>query len=162
MNGRLLAVLLLGLTAAGPPQSSLFASEYGDQHWGPNGNGTLDHEDDLRWVEFHDAHVTADNAKGIYIASFSAILQKMDGRPFSITGYMLPIEHSIHSAHFVLTRRSAGCPFCPPNEPTEAMEVFASKPVDYTQAPVTAEGILHLVRHSAQGLFFKLDQARVG
>lgn len=95
-------------------------------------------------------------------ASFSDILQKMDGKPFSITGYMLPIEPSIHSAHFVLTRRSAGCPSCPPNEPTEAMEVFAQKPVDYTQAPVTANGVLDLVRHSAQGLFFRLDHAKVG
>ena len=130
--------------------------------YGPNGNGTLDHEDDLRWTFFHDAKISADDAKGEYRATFSPSLAKMEGRPFSITGYMLPVEASTHAAHFVLTRRSAGCPFCPPNEPTEAIEIFSLKPVDYTQAPVTVAGRLHLVARSETGLFYRLDQAKVG
>ena len=130
--------------------------------WGPNGNGTLDHEDDLRWVMFHGAAITADQAKGEYRATFEPALVRMEGHRFSISGYMLPIEASTTSAHFVLTRRSAGCPFCPPNEATEAMEIFSDKPIRYTQSPVTAEGILHLVARSEQGLFYRLDHAKVG
>ena len=136
--------------------------EGGMPKWGPNGNGTLDHEDDLQWVFFHDAKITADDAKGLYLATFPPSLRKEDGVHFSITGYMLPVEASPTSAHFVLTRRSAGCPFCPPNEPTEAIEVFAAKPYAYTQSPVTVEGTLHLVGRSARGLFFRLDKAKVG
>ena len=134
----------------------------GRPDWGPNGNGTLEHEDDLRWVMFHDARIASDEAKGEYTATFSPALRKEDGVRWSITGYMLPIESSTKAAHFVLTRRSAGCPFCPPNEPTEAIEIFATAPVAYTQAPVTVEGTLHLVARSAQGLFFRIDKARVG
>lgn len=130
-------------------------------YYGPNGNGTLEHEDDLRWVTFHDAKIAADEARGEYRATFSPLLAKMDGRAFSITGYMMPVEPTTHAAHFLLTRRSAGCPFCPPNEPTEAIEVFALKPVDYVQAPVTVAGRLRLVAHSAGGLFFRLDHAKV-
>ena len=133
----------------------------GAPKWGPNGNGTLDHEDDLRWVILHDVQITADNAKGVYIAKFSKNMADMEGRPFTIIGYMLPIESSIHSAHFVITRRSSGCPFCPPNEPTEAIEVFATKPIDYTQAPIALRGTLHLVRSSEQGLFYRMDKAQV-
>lgn len=127
----------------------------------PRAPGTLDHEDDLRWVFFHDARITADEAKGEYRATFSPSLAKMEGRSFSITGYMLPIEPSTHSAHFVLTRRSAGCPFCPPNEPTEAIEIFAAAPADYRQTPVTVEGRLHLVARSETGLFYRLERAKV-
>ncbi|BAI96730.1 hypothetical protein SJA_C1-18960 [Sphingobium indicum UT26S] len=127
----------------------------------PRPPGTLDHEDDLRWVFFHDARVTADEAKGEYNAAFSPSLSKMEGQSFSITGYMLPIETSTKSAHFVLTRRSAGCPFCPPNEPTEAIEIFATGPVDYRQTPVTVEGRLHLIARSETGLFYRLDRAKV-
>ncbi|WP_375392546.1 DUF3299 domain-containing protein [uncultured Sphingomonas sp.] len=109
---------------------------------------------------FHDARVTADEAKGVYRATFSPLLKKEDGSSFSISGYMLPVDASTTSPHFVLTRRSAGCPFCPPNEPTEAIEVFTTKPVAYTQSPITVEGTLHLVTESGKGLFFKLDEAR--
>lgn len=133
----------------------------GERKWGPNGNGTLDHEDDLRWVILHDVQITADNAKGIYVATFSKNMADMEGRPFSIIGYMLPIESSIHSAHFVITRRSSGCPFCPPNEPTEAIEIFATKAIDYTQAPIALKGTLHLVRSSERGLFYRMDNALV-
>lgn len=153
--------LALALAAAFPAAAGAQFYPGGTPQWGPNGNGTLDHEDDLRWVFFHDARITADNAKGIYTATFSPSLKKEDGQTFSITGYMLPVETNTTSPHFVVTRRSAGCPFCPPNEPTEAIEVFATKPVRYTQSPVTIEGTLHLVARSEAGLFFRLDKATV-
>lgn len=158
-----LAVLLslfVAQTAWAAPQSFFGGGD--QQQWGPNGNGTLEHEDDLRWVLFHDAKITTDDAKGLYVADFSPSLRKLDGVSFSVSGYMLPVEASLTSAHFVLTRRSAGCPFCPPNAPTEAIEVFAAKPFAYTQSPITVEGRLHLVARSERGLFYRIDNARVG
>ena len=145
------AGLFLGLTAMQP----------GGRLWGPNGNGRLDHADDLRWVMFHDATIKADEAKGIYQATFSRDLAGMDKHRLAISGYMLPVEPTTHSAHFVLTRRSTGCPFCPPNEPTEAIEIFADKAVDYRQSPVDVSGELHLVSRSETGLFYRLDHAEV-
>lgn len=159
MKRTLIALALLAM-----PVSAGQAQFYpgGQPGWGPNGNGTLDHEDDLRWVLFHDARIAADEAKGQYTATFSPALKKEEGVRWSITGYMLPVESTTRAAHFVLTRRSSGCPFCPPNEPTEAIEIFSAAPVQYTQAPVTVDGILHLVARSDQGLFFRLDKAKVG
>lgn len=130
-------------------------------YYGPNGNGTLDHQDDRHWLLFHGAKIVADYAKGEYRATFGAELSRMDGRTLRITGYMLPIEPSTHSGHFILTRRSTGCPFCPPNEPTEAMEIFTTQAADYTQAPVTIEGRLKLVARSEAGLFYRIDQAKL-
>lgn len=153
-------VLLAGLMAlAVPANAQFYPGAKGFKEWGPNGNGTLDHEDDLRWVILHDARISADNAKGVYIATFGKDMASLEGRPFSIIGYMLPVEKNLDSPHFVLTRRSSGCPFCPPNEPTEAIEIFATRPVAYTQAPIAVAGKLHLVRSSAEGLFYRLDQA---
>lgn len=136
--------------------------EYGTkpQRWGALGNGYLEHEDDLKWVFFHDAKITTDDAKGVYLAHFGKDLAGLNGRQFTITGYMMPVSADLKSPHFILTRRVAGCPFCPPNEPTEAMEVFATAPVAYTQAPVTVTGRLHMVASSADGLFFRLNGAR--
>ncbi len=136
------------LAAAAPPSP-----------WGPNGNGTLDHADDRRWLVFAQASIAADDARGVYVATFPPAVQRLNGSRITITGYMLPIEASTLAAHFVLTRRSTGCPFCPPNEPSEAIEVQAQQPLRYTQQPVTLSGRLRLVRQSATGLFYRLDAA---
>ena len=156
---RRLVVVALLMTPVGPASAQFYSG--GTPERGPNGNGTLDHEDDLRWVFFHDARIVADQAKGEYRATFSPALTKENGVRFGIAGYMLPVEATTRSRHFVLTRRSAGCPFCPPNEPTEAIEVFALKPIAYTQSPVTVTGTLRLVARSEQGLFFRLEGAKV-
>lgn len=154
------AAVLSALALAAPAHAQFY--EGGTvKRWGPNGNGTLDHDDDARWGIFHDAQIIADEAKGEYRAQFSPTMAKMEGAHISISGYMLPIEASTHSAHFVITRRSMGCPFCPPNEPTEAIEVFALKPFDYTHGVVNVEGRLHLIRRSELGLFYRIDQAKV-
>ena len=129
--------------------------------WGPNGNGTLAHTDDVRWLDLHDAKVTADTAAGLYTARFGPFLQQMDRQDFVITGFMMPVVANVMSNHFVITRRSATCPFCPPNEPTEAIEVFSRNFVQYTDRSVTVEGRFHLVANSEKGLFYRLDAATV-
>ena len=154
---RLAGLPLLLIAQAVPAQSYSYAST---QNWGPNGNGTLDHKDDLQWLVFHDTRITADPAAGIYSARFGPFLQKMEGTTFIITGYMMALGATMATNHFVLTRRSPGCPFCPPNEPTEAIEVFSQTLIKPTQAPITVEGRLHFVANSQQGLFFRIDSAK--
>ena len=150
----LTAVLALGWAGVAPAQFY----PGGTVKWGPLGNGRLDHADDRRWTILHDVRIRADDAKGVYIATFGRDMTDLEGRPFTITGYMLPVETGLDARHFVLTRRSTGCPFCPPNEPTEAIEVFAVTPLAYTHAPIAVKGRMHLVRTTAQGLFYRLDQ----
>ena len=126
---------------------------------GPNGDGTLVHVEDARWNVFHDVQVTSDLDKGEYSARFGHDLTRLNGHEVEVSGYMLPLTPDASAPHFVLTRRSAGCPFCPPNELNEAVEVEAVAPVTYTMAPITISGRLQLVAHSDAGLFFRLDQA---
>ena len=139
----------------------LFAVLTGMSWGGAAPIGQLDHEDDARWVFFNDAKIVADTKRGVYTATFPGTLGKMDNIPLTISGYMLPIEATTHSAHFIITRRLTGCPFCPPNEPTEAIEVFATAPADYTQSIITVTGQLKLVRESSQGLFYRIEGAKI-
>lgn len=140
----------------------LFATLSGMSWGGAAPIGQLDHEDDARWTFFNDAKIVADNKRGVYTATFPGALGKMDNLALTISGYMLPIEATTHSAHFIITRRLTGCPFCPANEPTEAIEVYAKAPVDYTQSIITVTGQLQLVRESSQGLFYRIERAKVG
>ena len=126
---------------------------------GPNGDGTLLREDDRRWEALQDVRVNADFARGQFVATFGPALARSDGTTVRITGYILPVEAATHSSHFVITRRSASCPFCAPPGLTEAVEVFAVAPIAYSADPITLQGRLHLVGRSDAGLFYRLDQA---
>ena len=59
-------------------------------YYGPNGNGTLDHRDDVRWTVFHDAKIETDAAKGEYDATFGQALAQLDGKSFTIEGRKTP------------------------------------------------------------------------
>ena len=111
------------------------------------------------WDRLNAARITADRDRGVYRASFPPELQRLNGAEVRIAGFVLPLEASSASRHFSLVRRNTGCPFCPPNAPTEAVEVFAQAPVRYTGDEVVVTGRFELVASSEDGLFYRLRQA---
>ncbi len=113
------------------------------------------------WDQFNEAKITPDMKAGEYKASFPAVLSQRQNKAMRVSGFILPLEASSTSSHFMLVRRNTGCPFCPPNAPTEAVEVFSQSPVNYTGQEMAATGRFKLVASSADGLFFRLDQASV-
>ncbi len=121
-----------------------------------------DHADAPVWGLLKNAtHFTVDDKRGLYIAAFDKSLTAAEHQSFTVSGYILPVESGSRFRHFIVTRRSTGCPFCPPNAVGEAVEVFAAAPLRYTPAQVTVTGRLTLVGSSAEGLFYRLDQAAV-
>lgn len=46
---------------------------------------------DVRWLDLHDAKVTAATATGLYTARFGSFLQQMDRQDFVITGILMPV-----------------------------------------------------------------------
>ncbi|MBE7218565.1 MAG: DUF3299 domain-containing protein [Caulobacteraceae bacterium] len=150
--------LLLRLAGA----AAAFVMLCGFQIFGPldgGADGAPDHPDDPRWIEFRGVKVTADKAHGVLVAQFPRDLTSIAGKPLEIGGYIMPLEATTTTRHFILTRRSTGCPFCPPNEANEALEVFLTKPVHYEQRQFFVKGRLKLVPTSNQGLFFQLVDA---
>ena len=135
------------LATAGAP-----ALTYNPQHFVNN---------DPVWDDLNGATVTADRAAGEYRAVFPRAMEDRRDRPLRVAGFILPLEASSRSAHFMVVRRNTGCPFCPPNAPTEAVEVFSDAPVSYTGQEVVATGRLKLVSSSAEGLFYQLQHATV-
>jgi hypothetical protein len=142
----LVAAASIGLSAQAP------ALTYNPNHYVNN---------DPIWDVLNAAQVTANTARGEYVATFPAALRERDNRTLKIAGFILPLEPSSQSAHFMLVRRNTGCPFCPPNAPTEALEVFSQKPVRYTGEEIVMTGRLKLVSASSEGLFFQLQDADV-
>ena len=116
---------------------------------------------DPGWTLLRQASVTEDRAKGLLTARFTPELEKLSGRPFQISGFMTPLEASNQTRHFIITRRSTTCPFCPPNEPTEAVEVRLDQPTSFSNEEVVVSGRMTLVTASDEGLFYSLSTARM-
>ena len=114
---------------------------------------------DPEWAVLRQAKVGQDRAKGLLTAQFPPAVQALSGRTFRISGFMSPLETAQDTRHFIVTRRSTTCPFCPPNEPTEAVEVRLAAPVRFTDQEVVVSGRMALAGSSDEGLFYSLSDA---
>lgn len=114
---------------------------------------------DPQWAVLRQARVGEDRAKGLLTADFPPPVKALAGRPFRISGFMSPLETGADTRHFIVTRRSTTCPFCPPNEPTEAVEVRLDAPARFTDGEVVVTGRLALSGSSDEGLFYVLSGA---
>ena len=96
---------------------------------------------------------------GIIHADFVPGVMKLSGKPMKITGFVMPTGGDARH-HFILSRYSPECPFCPAGGPTETIEVFADQPVGRTQLMVTIEGTFNVQGNMEQGLFYRLFHAK--
>lgn len=100
------------------------------------------------------------DANGIIHAKFVPEVLKMANKPIKISGFVMPLGKDPRH-HFVLSRYSPECPFCPAGGPTETIEVFADKPVGATNLMVTLEGTLSIQDKMEVGLFYRMLHAEL-
>jgi hypothetical protein len=103
--------------------------------------------------------VVTDDKTGGYHASHPDSVKGLVGHEFKITGWLLPLETSGQTTHFIITRFPGACPFCDPDNPNQVIEVFATRPVRNLEVEVTVTGVFSLQNKEADGLFFRLDKA---
>lgn len=116
---------------------------------------------DPYWGILNSAPVSIDEKRGLMVASFNDRIVAMNGARISIGGFLLPLDAEQSFDHFVLTRRNSTCAFCPPNEPTEAIEVFAGQTMEFSADEFTVTGIFEAVGEATDGLFYRLRDATV-
>jgi hypothetical protein len=109
------------------------------------------------WALLRKTPVQADVAHGVFTASPPPEVQALSGREMSVTGFMLPLDPFPVLNHFLLTRNTPVCPFCPPGEPNEVIEVYSSLMIKPTTQQITVHGRFSLQQNPAAGLFFRLD-----
>lgn len=155
MNRRTL--LRLGLTAGALPLLGALTPQQMPQSWIP---GHVQNNDPS-WGVLNGAQVAIDEHRGTMTASFTDMIRHMDQHDLTIGGFLLPLDSRQQFTHFVLTRRNSSCPFCPPNLPTEAIEVFATTPLEYSPDEFLVSGRLQIATESTEGLFYRLNNAHV-
>ncbi len=153
------SVLALGAAAslAGCSGRSAFGQPAAERQ----AQAALPRSDDPLWTLLGSTAVTEDRAHGAFAARFPQAVSALGGRTLTVSGFMLPLETKSETDHFLLSRNTPVCPFCPPGRPNEVIEVHASGPVVPDTDEITVTGRFALQHDAAAGLFFRLDGADV-
>lgn len=154
VHGLLASLCLLAMTFCGPGWAQ---SSYGQA---PGERATqlkLPTSKAPLWAVLRKTKI-GENAKlGIFTASFPAEVKALDGTQVKISGFMLPMDTAQRSKHFLLSRYTPVCFFCPPGQPNEVVEITSKVGVKLTGDMVTLTGRLSLINDGEKGLFFRLS-----
>ena len=113
------------------------------------------------WAVLVHARIGEDDRRGVFTVAFPPDVKALDGRTVSVSGFMLPLDASEASTHFLLSRYTPVCFFCPPGRPNEVVEVTTARGVPVTGRLLTVTGKLALENKPDKGLFFQIQQAAV-
>lgn len=116
---------------------------------------------DPAWDLLRTTRLTTD-ARGMVHAAVPPKVKALTGHDFTVSGFILPIEASLKFQHFILSRYSPQCPFCPSGAPNEVIEINSKKPVQANNYMVFLKGRFSVQNNVEQGLFFRMDDAELG
>jgi hypothetical protein len=122
---------------------------------------TLPWARDPFWTTLHTTQIKEDARRGMFLAMHSPQVKALAGQTLTITGFMLPLESDMTTTHFLLSKYTPVCFFCPPGQPNEIVEVRTSRPVKAGYDLIKVSGRFALQSNGEQGLFFRLDGASV-
>lgn len=90
-------------------------------------------------------------------------VEALDGTSVKLMGFMFPMDAEPEPRRFLLVEYPADCPFCLAGavEPSRMVEVEARRPIPWHDEAVTLAGRLEVVREDADGLVYRLREARL-
>jgi hypothetical protein len=122
---------------------------------------TLPQSQHPMWQTLGKTKIIVSPKEGYYSAKIPAEVKALSGKQVTIKGFILPLESNEKFKHFLISKRTPTCPFCPPGEPNEIMDVWMQQPIGYTEDMVTVKGTFELMNDKEMGLFFKLKDAKI-
>ncbi len=113
------------------------------------------------WQKLAKAKIDFDDKKNAFTATVPQDVKQLSGKTESIAGFMLPLESTMQHDHFLLSKRTPTCPYCMPGGPTEVIDVYMQKPVEYNNGLLFITGTFKLVDDTKSGLYFRLENATI-
>ena len=108
------------------------------------------------WLQFVKCRVGYNNHTGLYNIAVTPAVRALAGHTVKVNGFVMPLDGSDHTSHFLITRNTPVCMFCPPGAPNEVVEVISPRRIVWTDKIVTVTGPLTLVNNGEKGIFFKI------
>lgn len=113
------------------------------------------------WATLRTTRIAEDDDRGLFTASHPPAVRALVGRSLTLPGFIMPLDTATSGTHFLLSKYTPVCAFCPPGEPNEVVEVRTARPVRYLTRLVSVTGIFGLESNGEQGLFFRMTSAQV-
>lgn len=113
------------------------------------------------WTTLRTTKIGMDEARGIFTAAHPPAVRALVGRTVTLPGFINPLDTATHGNHFLLSKYTPVCAFCPPGEPNEVVEVRTARPVAYSTRLVTVTGRFALENNGDNGLFFQMAATSV-
>lgn len=114
---------------------------------------------DELWTKLLKCPVDYDKDRGTYSIRLTPEVKALDGKAISVRGFVLPMDGSDHTRHFLISRNTPVCLYCPPGQPNEVIEVEVKRAIPWTNKIVAVSGTLHLIDDEEKALFFKIEKA---
>ena len=113
------------------------------------------------WSAFAQCKVSYDAKTALYSIHVTPDVKALSGQSITLDGWVMPLDGSDHTKHFLLTRRTPVCMFCPPGEPNEVVEVLSPHAIPWSAKRVTVTGAMTLINNGEKGMFFRIANASV-
>ena len=146
-----------GAPAASPEQGDLYGQPLSER----SAQQALPQSHDTIWTTLHHTTITEDTKQGIYTARHPPEVQALVGKQLTVQGFILPYTTDALARHFLLTRYTPVCFFCPPGAPNEVIDLTIDKPVKWEDKLYSVSGVFAIQNDGEKGLFFRLDRARI-
>ncbi len=140
--------------ATAPAVAQQGAGERAAQARLPQGHAAL-------WTTLRTTRIRADDARGIFVATHSPAVKALAGKSLTLPGFIMPLDAATRGTHFLLSKYTPVCAFCPPGEPNEVVEVHTARPVAFGAKLVSVTGTFGLENNGDNGLFFQMTGASV-
>jgi hypothetical protein len=111
------------------------------------------------WDEFAKCRFVRDEVRNLTMVGYTLEVRRLNNKEITISGFMVPLETGKKIRHVLLNRINPTCAFCPPNKPSDVVEVFASEELSWDENLATFSGRLELVNDGRQRIFFLLKDA---
>lgn len=121
----------------------------------------LPHARDALWAKLTKCPVGYDKKSGLFNIHVTPDVKALDGKTITVRGFVLPMDGSDRTKHFLITRNTPVCMFCPPGEPNEVVEVLARRAIPWTDKITAVTGRFSLINNGEKALFFKIENAEV-
>jgi hypothetical protein len=117
---------------------------------------------DTLWSKLIKCEVSYDDKKDVYSIQVTPEVKALDGQTVTVRGFVLPMDGSDRTKHFLVSRNTPVCMYCPPGQPNEVVEVRTTHAIEWTDKITTVTGKLSLINDGEKALFFKIENAQVG
>ena len=152
----LILMALVSVSAFSKQQNTAASSQPSEER---KAQDALPQANDPMWSSLTASKIHYDDKKHTYSITYTPEVKAMEGKQEAITGFILLLEPTEKFTHFILSKRTPTCPFCPPGEPNEIVEVFTKKPIAYSEGMLVVTGTMRFTNNPDLGMFYQLKDA---